>query len=68
MSERISVKRAAEITGSSQLTIRVGLQLGTLPFGTAIKTSKTRHVYHIIPSKLAEYLGVPVKQIKFIKS
>lgn len=62
--ERITVKRTSEITGLSQLTIRLGLQYGSLPFGTAIKTSKHRTVYHISPSKLAEYLGIPVEQVK----
>lgn len=62
MSERVSVKKAAELTGLSQLTIRVGLQSGSLLFGTAIKVSKHRTIYHIIPSKLAEYLGIPVEE------
>jgi len=64
MPERISVKRASELTGLSQLTIRLGLQCGKLPFGTAIKTSKSRTVYHISPSKLAEYLGLSVDEVK----
>jgi hypothetical protein len=64
MVERISVKSTSDLTGLSQLTIRLGLQYGTLPFGTAIKTSKHRTVYHISPAKLAEYLGITVEQVK----
>lgn len=64
MAERITVKRAAELTGLSQLTIRLGLQYGSLPFGSAIKTSKHRTVYHISPAKLAEYLGMTIEQVK----
>lgn len=64
MAERISVKRAAELTGLSQLSIRLGLQCKDLPFGTAIKTSKNRTVYHISPALLAEYLGMTVEEVK----
>ena len=64
MAERITVKRAAELTGLSQLTIRLGLQYGSLPFGSAIKTSKHRTVYYISPAKLAEYLGMTIEQVK----
>jgi predicted HTH domain antitoxin len=64
MAERITVKRASELTGLSQLSIRLGLQCKDLPFGTAIKTSSKRTVYHISPSKLAEYLGMTVEEVK----
>lgn len=62
--ERITVKRASDITGLSQLTIRLGLQHGSLPFGTAVKTSRHRTVYHISPAKLADYLGLTVEEVK----
>lgn len=64
MAERISVKRAAELTGLSQLSIRLGLQFKDLPFGTAIKTSNKRTVYHISPALLAKYLGMSIEDIK----
>lgn len=64
MAERITVKKTAEITGLSELAVRIGLSKGTLPFGTAIKTSKRRTVYHVCPAKLASYLGIPVEQVK----
>jgi hypothetical protein len=64
VAERLTVKRAAELTGLSQLSIRLGLQHNDLPFGTAIKTSKKRTVYHIAPAKLAEYLGISVDEVK----
>lgn len=61
MSERITVKRAAELTGLSELTIRYGLEIGKLPFGAAIKSSPKRTTYHISPRKLDEYLGLQEK-------
>lgn len=55
-SEHISVKEAAEIMGTSQQFIRIGLQRGKLPFGTAVKMS-TRWTYYIYPEKFQEYVG-----------
>lgn len=65
MAERITVKRAAEITGLSQLTVREGIKSGRLPFGVAIPSKTGRHnTIHISPAKLAEYLGLTVDQVK----
>lgn len=61
MAERISVKKAAEFTGLSELTIRYGLETGSLPFGAAIKCGSKRTNYHISPRKLDEYLGLQEK-------
>jgi hypothetical protein len=65
VSERITVKRASELTGLSQLTVREGIKSGRLEFGRAIP-SKTgmHHTIHISPAKLAEYLGLTVEQVK----
>ena len=52
----ISVKEAAEIMGKSQQFIRVGLQRGLLPFGTAVKMS-SKWTYYIYPKKFYEYVG-----------
>lgn len=61
MAERVTVRKAAELTGLSELTIRIGLQKNMVPFGFAIKTSENRYTYHISPKKLEEYIGKPVK-------
>jgi len=53
---RLSVKDAAEIMEVSQQFIRVGLQRGLLPFGTAIKLSSV-WTYYISPQKFDEYIG-----------
>jgi hypothetical protein len=59
MAERISVKKAAELTGLSELSIRLGIESGRLEFGRAIPSkSGNRHTYHISPKKLEEYLGL----------
>lgn len=64
MSERITVARAAELTGLSMLTIRKGIENGDLDFGKAIHTGKSKNTYHISPAKLAEYLGLTIEQVK----
>lgn len=52
----ISVEEAARMIGKSHQFVRVGLQRGLLPFGTAIKMS-TQYSYHISPKLLKEYIG-----------
>lgn len=56
MSKNISVKEAANILGKSQQFVRIGLQLGKLPIGTAVKMS-SKWTYHISPKLLKEYVG-----------
>lgn len=56
MPQNISIKEAAEIMGKSQQFVRVGLQRGILPFGTAVKLS-SMWTYHISPKKFYEYIG-----------
>ena len=65
LSERVSVKRAAELTRLSQLTVREGIKQGVFDFGKAVPSkSGTRHTIHISPAKLAEYLGLTVDEVK----
>jgi len=54
--KRIKVKDAAEILGVSQQFIRLGIQRGELPIGTAVKMS-SKWTYHISPKLLEEYAG-----------
>lgn len=54
--QKISIKKAAEVMGKSQQFIRIGLQNGKLPFGTAIKMSSI-WTYYISPEKFCEYTG-----------
>lgn len=54
---KVTVKKAAEIMGKSQQFIRIGLQRGLLPFGTAVKMS-SMWTYYISPKQFCEYVGV----------
>lgn len=62
MQRRVSVKEAAEILGVSQQFIRIGMQRGLLPIGTAVKMS-SRWTYHISPKLLEEYVGQFNKEV-----
>jgi hypothetical protein len=53
----LSVKEVAEIMGKSQQFVRVGLQRGILPFGSAIKMSSI-WTYYISPKQFCEYVGI----------
>lgn len=56
----MDVKEVAKLLGKTQQTIRIGLQLGVLPFGVAYKTNpdKKSYTYIIFPEKVKEYIGV----------
>jgi len=56
MSNKITIKQASEIMGKCQQFIRVGLQRGLLPFGTAVKLH-SRWNYYISPKLFYEYVG-----------
>lgn len=53
----MSVKECAALLDKSEQWVRVGLQLGRLPFGHAIKLS-SRWTYHVSAHKVYEYLGI----------
>src|SRR5699024_9327218 len=58
MKKSISVKEAAELLGSSEQFVRIGLQRDLLPIGTAIQIGgKKRYTYHISPRLLNDYIG-----------
>lgn len=53
---RITVSQAADLMNVSPQFIRIGLQKGTLPIGSAVKMS-SRWTYHVSPELLKKYLG-----------
>lgn len=53
-SDRVSVAEAAEILGVSREFIRIGMQRGVLPIGTAVKMSSI-WTYYINRPKLMAY-------------
>lgn len=54
----MSCEKAARIIGKNTQLVRIGLQQGRFPFGTAIQKPDGRWTYHIIASKVYEYAGI----------
>lgn len=52
----MKVSECAKLLEKSPQFVRMGLQLGILPFGYAIKMS-SKWTYHISEAKVYEYLG-----------
>jgi hypothetical protein len=55
--EKISVTKTAKMIRKAPQYVRLGLQQGRLPFGSAVQNEKGRWNYHIVPKKLYEYIG-----------
>ena len=53
----MTVQECAKLLNKSPQFIRIGLQKGILPFGTAIRMSSV-YTYHICENKVYEYLGI----------
>lgn len=55
----MQVKDVAALLGVSELTVRIGLQQGVFPFGTAFKRKENckNYKYVIFPEKVREYIG-----------
>lgn len=68
--KNVPVNVAAKLMGKSAMFVRVGLQRGLLPIGTAFKTddSHTQYDYYISPKLLYEYTGVHVDAEKTISN
>lgn len=54
--ENVKVSEAARMLGKSEQFVRVGLQRGLIPIGTAVQMS-SKWTYHISPKLLEEYIG-----------
>ena len=57
---KILTSEAAEILHTSPQFVRVGMQQGRLPIGTAVKMSSI-WTYNISPKLLADYSGADVE-------
>ena len=53
--ERVKIKEAAELLNCSEQFVRIGIQRGWLPIGTAVKLS-SKWTYHIPRERLNAYL------------
>ena len=62
--DTITIADAARIIRKSQEYIRVGLQQGRFPWGTAVKTSDKQWSYNIIKKKFLEYAGLEVLDLE----
>ena len=49
----------AKVLGVNPQTVRLGLEQGKYPFGTAVKCGK-RYSYQFFPRMVSEYLGIEV--------
>ncbi len=58
---KIKPTEAARIIHASDQYVRVAMQRGILPIGTAVKMS-TKWTYNISPKLLAEYSGADVAE------
>jgi len=58
-SQNVKVSDAARLLGKSEQFVRIGLQRGLLPIGTAVQMS-SRWTYHISPKLLRDYTGEEV--------
>lgn len=56
---RLTVKEAASLMGVSEQFLRIGLQQGRFPFGTAVKTS-TRWTYYLNTTHFLRYIGAEI--------
>lgn len=54
--QNIKVADAARLIGKSEQFIRIGLQRGVLPIGSAVQLS-SKWTYHISPKLLEGYIG-----------
>lgn len=58
--KKISVREAARCMGKSDQFVRIGLQRGLLPFGSAVPGTGEKWTYYINPTKFREYVGSEV--------
>lgn len=60
--ETMTVADAARLMGVSQQFVRIGLQKGNLPIGTAVRISGKRFTYYISPIKFTEFTGIDLSK------
>lgn len=59
---RLSVKEAAQLMGVSEQFLRIGLQQGKFPFGTAVRTS-SKFSYYINTAQFLRYIGAEIDRL-----
>lgn len=65
--KKIPLQLAADLMGKNYNFVRIGLQRGVLPFGSAIKTHErnrfSRYTYYISPRLFMSYTGYTEEEI-----
>lgn len=59
MANTQDMQKIAKAMGVNPTTVRLGLEQGRFPFGTAVKCEK-RYSYIFYPNKVTEYLGITI--------
>lgn len=63
MKQTLTIKETARLLGMSEQGVRVQIQRGLLPFGTALPSVTGNGYRYLIPkNKVYEYLGIEEKQ------
>ncbi len=57
---RLTIKEAAKLLGTSEQFVRIALQQGIFPWGCAVKMSGQRYTYFISKYKFTEATGISV--------
>lgn len=58
--KKITVLQAAKLMGCDPQFVRVGMQQGVLPIGSAVKVGQKQYSYYISPKLFYEYTGIKV--------
>ncbi|MDO4495199.1 MAG: hypothetical protein Q4B62_05350 [Clostridiaceae bacterium] len=53
--KKVTTQTAARYLNMDDVTLRIGLQRGAFPFGTAFKGNNDRYIYDIRPEALVHY-------------
>lgn len=56
--KKITVLQAAKLMGCDPQFVRIGLQQGTLPIGSAVKVGQKQYSYYISPKLFYEFTGI----------
>lgn len=60
----INVVKAAKLINKTPQFVRLGLQQGRLPFGSAVQKPNGKWSYDIVEAKVYEYLGKKKEGLK----
>lgn len=59
----IKIEDVAKLMGKDETFIRIGIQSGLLPIGTAIKSKSGRYNYYVSPKLFEKYTGIKISKI-----